>query len=314
MSTIPSIANIRSKTLATFGICPCLWQISMVQAILKHNCDVISIAGTGLGKMLSFWMPLIFCLDNDILIIITPLNILGKQHTESLSKAGKKGIFIGRDTATAANFQAIENFEYQVIVVSPEQLVKSHIICIVVDEVHCVYIWSAFRPEYNELGHLQDILPKEIPILVTSATLPKHILNKSTQCSNIFLGIQKILSPLLKFEDLKFILNNWKVGDPPPPKFLVFFDDINESIAAREYLCSQIPPAYHEKIIWFNADMSDDFKEDELIQFVLREWTYQILSWWFSGRAAHNRTLTVKAVFLVEREYFDNEHKCKAEK
>ncbi|KAF8986461.1 hypothetical protein BDQ17DRAFT_1259638, partial [Cyathus striatus] len=74
---------------------------------------------------------------------------------------------------------AIENFEYQVIIVSPEQLVKSKggferlfqnwsftswIICIIVDEAHCVYIWSAFRPEYNEVGHIRDILPKDIPV------------------------------------------------------------------------------------------------------------------------------------------------------
>ncbi|KAF8976568.1 hypothetical protein BDQ17DRAFT_1267202, partial [Cyathus striatus] len=141
-------------------------------------------------------------------------------------------------------FKAIENFEYQVIVVSPEQLVKdkggferlfqkrsftSRIICIIVDESHCVYIWSSFRPEYVEMGRLRDILPKDIPILMTSATLPQHILNKVrdilrirtsnlavfhqlTKRSNIFLGVQKILSPLSKFEDLKFVLNNWKPG------------------------------------------------------------------------------------------------------
>ncbi|KAF8976569.1 P-loop containing nucleoside triphosphate hydrolase protein, partial [Cyathus striatus] len=48
-----------------------------------------------------------------------------------------------------------------------------------------------------------------------------------------------------------------------PPKFLIFFDDINESIATREYLCTLVPPAYHDKIKWFNADMSDEYKEDE---------------------------------------------------
>ncbi|KAF8988194.1 hypothetical protein BDQ17DRAFT_1257859 [Cyathus striatus] len=52
-----------------------------------------------------------------------------------------------------------------------------NVICIIVDEAHCVYIWSAFRPEYNEVGRIRDILPKDMPILMTSAT-PKHILNE----------------------------------------------------------------------------------------------------------------------------------------
>ncbi|KAF8983251.1 hypothetical protein BDQ17DRAFT_1261558, partial [Cyathus striatus] len=61
--------------------------------------DVISIAGTGMGKMLTFWMPLLFCPTGSMQIIVTPLNILGKQNIKSLRKAGMKGIFIGKDTA-----------------------------------------------------------------------------------------------------------------------------------------------------------------------------------------------------------------------
>ncbi|KAF8986460.1 hypothetical protein BDQ17DRAFT_1259644, partial [Cyathus striatus] len=75
--------------------CLCLWQINVVQAVLKHNHNVISIAGTGLGKTLTFWMLLLFHPADNILIIITPLNILGKQHVESLSRAGKRVYSLG---------------------------------------------------------------------------------------------------------------------------------------------------------------------------------------------------------------------------
>ena len=100
-----SISDIRSKTMQAFGIWPCLWQATVVQAVLQHDRDVISIAGTGMGKTLTFWMPLLFCPAQSIQIIVTPLNLLGKQNVTSLKRAGYNGIFIGKDTATLDNFR-----------------------------------------------------------------------------------------------------------------------------------------------------------------------------------------------------------------
>lgn len=54
----------------------------MVEATLKNDKDIISIAATGSGKTL-IWMPLLFKKD-EIQIIITSLNILGKQNVKSL--------------------------------------------------------------------------------------------------------------------------------------------------------------------------------------------------------------------------------------
>jgi len=62
-------------------------------------------AGTGMGKTLTFWMPLLFQPKGSIQIIVTPLNILGKQNVELLRKARLKAIFISADTATTENFQ-----------------------------------------------------------------------------------------------------------------------------------------------------------------------------------------------------------------
>jgi len=75
---VPSILEIRQKVIQLLGYRPCLWQIRVVEALLKHDKDIISIAATGSGKTLTFWMPLLFRPDG-IQIIITPLNILGKK-------------------------------------------------------------------------------------------------------------------------------------------------------------------------------------------------------------------------------------------
>lgn len=100
---VPSLLEIWQKSIKALGCRPCLWQILVVEAILKHDKDVISIAATGSGKTLIFWLPLLF--QDGIQIIITALNLLGKQQVEELAKLGLTGIALSAENATAANFQ-----------------------------------------------------------------------------------------------------------------------------------------------------------------------------------------------------------------
>ena len=102
---IPSLLDIREKTFKLFGCRPCLWQIWVVEAILYHDRDIVSIPATGAGKTLTFWMPLLFRKDG-IQIIISPLNILGKQNVQDLAALGISGIALSAENATPANFKA----------------------------------------------------------------------------------------------------------------------------------------------------------------------------------------------------------------
>jgi superfamily II DNA helicase RecQ len=106
-NSIPSFAEIRRRTQEILGYRPCLWQIQVVEAILKHDKDIIAIAATGSGKTLTFWMPLLFKRDG-IQIVVTPLNILGKQNVESLAKMGIRGITVTAENATMQTFKVIK--------------------------------------------------------------------------------------------------------------------------------------------------------------------------------------------------------------
>lgn len=57
---VPSFNEIRSKTFEYFNKTPCVWQVRICEAVLHGDRDVISIAGTGMGKTMTFWMPLLF--------------------------------------------------------------------------------------------------------------------------------------------------------------------------------------------------------------------------------------------------------------
>ncbi|EDR14552.1 uncharacterized protein LACBIDRAFT_305256 [Laccaria bicolor S238N-H82] len=54
------LSCIQDKVEECFRYCPCLWQIRVVQALLKNDNDIVSILATGSGKSLTFWMPLLF--------------------------------------------------------------------------------------------------------------------------------------------------------------------------------------------------------------------------------------------------------------
>ncbi|KAI6041685.1 hypothetical protein EDC04DRAFT_2565222 [Pisolithus marmoratus] len=53
-------------------------------------------------------------------------------------------------------------------------------------------------------------------------------------------------------------------GDPAPPKFLVFFDDIQDAITAMKTLQKHLPHEVCHKIKWFNLDMTTTYKEAEV--------------------------------------------------
>ena len=72
-----------------------------------------------MGKTLMFWMPLLFRPKGSIQIIVTPLNILGKQNIDQLQNAG----FRGANTATAENFR---ESPYPFCVVFSSRIKKCH--------------------------------------------------------------------------------------------------------------------------------------------------------------------------------------------
>ncbi|KAJ3519119.1 hypothetical protein NMY22_g13345 [Coprinellus aureogranulatus] len=374
LARIPSVDEIRKIAEEKWGIRPCLWQCEVVQAILRRDGDVISISGTGSGKTLTFWLPLLFRPDDWIQVIVTPLNLLGQQQVDNLVELGLKGIFICSETANEANWKDIESGLYRVVVISPEQLMKkgggfeklarntafrSRILSIIFDEGHCISTWSSFRPEYKEVGTLKYTLPLDIPRLVTTATLTDSSLKeirstlhlrtdklKVFQCSNdrpnIHLTVKKIESSLRSFEDLKFVLDGYSSDNPaskPHETFLVFFDDINQSIAAHRELTRDMRPEDRKKIVWFNSDMTEEFKQENIKKLrrgelwgilttdsfgmgldlpnitLVVQWRATCsltLLWQRFGRAARDPTREGTAVFLVEKEYFDDEKEKKA--
>ena len=62
---------------------PCLWQISVVVRAVLAGEDVITVAPTGSGKSLTYWIPLLY-IKHGITIVVSPLKLLGTQFAQML--------------------------------------------------------------------------------------------------------------------------------------------------------------------------------------------------------------------------------------
>ncbi|KAH9911457.1 P-loop containing nucleoside triphosphate hydrolase protein [Fomitopsis serialis] len=299
-----SIKRIRDLVKIRFKKRACLFQIKVARALRERQNDVVAIAATGSGKTLSFWIPLLMALEDKedkCIIIVTPLNLLGKQNIDLLSAAGLSGIAIDRRNATDETFRDIIAGKYHMMVINPEILMQegghceglwktksftSRLLYMVFDEGHCIHEWNSFREQYKYLGSLRQLIPETVPFYVTSATLPDPLLAdvaeilqlhkgqtehifRSNDCPDIALSVRQMEHAAHTFRDLEFLIaSDFKEGDILPPKFLVFCNSVKETEAVCRYLRSRLPKALQrDKIRYFHASMSTFFRIDEFEAF-----------------------------------------------
>ncbi|KAL4259777.1 hypothetical protein AB1N83_012304 [Pleurotus pulmonarius] len=128
------------------------------------------------------------------------------------------------------------------------------------------------------------------------------------------------------------IKDNFKVGDPAPPKFVIFFDSMRETEDAVHYLQSRLPKEYRDRVRWFHATMTSEYRVDEYEAFrqgdvwglcvtdafgmgldlpnivLVIQWKTQASLcsiWQRIGRAARGEGSKAKAVIFAEKKFLD---------
>jgi len=97
--------EVQRQVQEVFGFQPCLWQILVVRAVLTGE-DVITVAPTGSGKSLTYWIPLLY-IKHGITVVVTPLKLLGVQFVEMLGGKGISAISITAANATNELFEVM---------------------------------------------------------------------------------------------------------------------------------------------------------------------------------------------------------------
>jgi superfamily II DNA helicase RecQ len=102
---LPSLDEMRETIKERFGFYPCTWQLKAASTQLEQN-DLLTLAPTGSGKTLTFWIPLLFN-GNEITIVVTPLIVLGEKNVAELKLVSIPAINLTTSSATDKTYKVL---------------------------------------------------------------------------------------------------------------------------------------------------------------------------------------------------------------
>lgn len=147
---------------------------------------VLFIEKTGFGKSLCFQFPATQL--QGVTIVFSPLIALMRDQVRSMQEKGIRASAINSNQEDLENANIIakaQNNELDILYIAPERMENAtwitaaremKIAMVVIDEAHCISMWGqSFRPNYRRIVNLVRLLPKNFPVLATTATATPRV-------------------------------------------------------------------------------------------------------------------------------------------
>lgn len=155
-------------------------QQAVVEAQMEGR-DVLSVAPTGSGKSVSYWIPAVAA-DSGVTLVVSPLIALMKDQVDRLRGLGLPATFINSTLVRSEQLARLEQARsggLRLLYLAPERfsrpgfldrLAQIGVRRVVVDEAHCISTWGHdFRPDYRRLDRALEACGRP-PVAAFTAT------------------------------------------------------------------------------------------------------------------------------------------------
>ena len=172
-------------------------QWEAIAAITEHQSRLLVVQRTGWGKSFVYFLATRLLRDKGkgITLLISPLLALMRNQIAAAERIGIRAQTI--NYSNKEEWEKVENNlmvgKVDILLISPERLanenfreniliyIAKNIGLFVVDEAHCISDWGHdFRPDYRRIARILQALPKNIPVLATTATANNRVVDDIT--------------------------------------------------------------------------------------------------------------------------------------
>jgi len=182
------------------------WQA--ISELVERKARLLVVQRTGWGKSLVYFIATRLLRERGAgcTILISPLLSLMRNQMAAARRIG-----VGAETINSTNEadwarieRGLRRNEIDLLLISPERLANDDFVnrCLlpianrvglfVVDEAHCISDWGHdFRPDYRRIVRVLRALPRNIPILATTATANDRVVGDIVEQLGPNLGVQR---------------------------------------------------------------------------------------------------------------------------
>lgn len=169
-------------------------QWEAIDALVNHRRKLLVVQRTGWGKSSVYFIAtrLLRNAGTGPSIIVSPLLALMRNQIEAAQRLGVRAVTINSTNKDEwpKIIQQVRGNQADVLLVSPERFanddfseevllpISQKLGLFVVDEAHCISDWGHdFRPDYRRLVNVLRRMPRNLPVLGTTATANDRVID-----------------------------------------------------------------------------------------------------------------------------------------
>ncbi|HEV2954206.1 MAG TPA: ATP-dependent DNA helicase RecQ [Candidatus Dormibacteraeota bacterium] len=255
-------------------------QAEVIEAQIQGR-DVLSVAPTGSGKSLSYWIPAV--LGSGLTVVVSPLIALMKDQVDHLRSVGVPSACVNSTVDRGDQIAALNEAaagKLRLLYLAPERFARPGFLNrlaglgvarMVVDEAHCISTWGHdFRPDYRRLRDALEACGRPAVSAFTATATPpvrEDIANSldlrdplisvtGFNRPNLRLAVRRCRGDREKLEVLREYL------DPGEGRVIIY----TGTVASADEISRTIL-AWGHRVVTYHGRLSDDARKQAQTEF-----------------------------------------------